>query len=41
VTPLQKGQFAKSIVRKWGEVVKKDIKILQKEPKNTENATQV
>jgi hypothetical protein len=41
MTPLQKGQFAKSIVQKWGKVVKKDIKMPQNEPKNAENVIQV
>lgn len=46
MTPLQKGQFAKSsiaksIVQKWGKVVKKDIKMPQNELKNAENVMQV
>jgi hypothetical protein len=41
MTPVQKGQFAKSIVQKWGEVVKNDIKMPQNEPKNAENIMKV
>ena len=38
---MQKGQFAKFIVQKWDEVVNKDIKMPQNEPKNAENIIQV
>ena len=41
MTPLQKGQFSKYIIRKWGEVVKKDIKKTQNEPKNVKNVMEV